>query len=220
MAFCKSPSALALCAALGGALGSTPATALPINLVTNGSFEANTIVPQNPGAPYQFIGDKTATPLSGWTTHSGFRGIILFNSGYQPVADGVNAVQLEWPGDTLSQTFATVAGQEYELSYAVSAFTDGGSNFQGYLNVAIDGATQTVNGSMAGYTNYSLAFVADNNFATLTFTSLGDMWRSYPQLDNVNVTAVANTAAVPEPASLALLALGLAGLGISRRNKV
>jgi hypothetical protein len=61
---------------------------------------------------------------------------------------------------------------------------------------------------------YSNSFIADGNTATLTFSSIDrHLWTYGNFLDNVRVSAV------PEPETLALLALGLIGLGATRKKQ-
>jgi hypothetical protein len=104
----------------------------------------------------------------------------------------------------LSQTIATVAGQTYEVIF------DTGINW-GTMAASLDGVT-FFSTSSSGH--YDVHVIAANNNSLLTFITRNDP--SYNQLDNVVVNGVN---AVPEPGSLALVGLAIAGLGVVRRKK-
>ena len=105
----------------------------------------------------------------------------------------------------LSQVIATVAGRSYEITFdtTVSWGTMAGS---------LDGMVFFTTPASGHFSNIVTA--ASNN-ATLTFITRNDP--SFNYLDNVSVIDV--TRDVPEPASFALLGLGLAGVAAMRRKE-
>lgn len=132
---------------------------------------------------------------TGWTL-TGNTGYNSFPGTWHNGAVGSNAF--------LSQTIATVSGQTYEVNFD----TQVNSGFT--MAFTLDNFANVFTATSSGH--YDFFAVAGSNNATLTFITRNDP--SFNDLDNVVVTGT-----VPEPGSLALLGLGIAGLGIVRRKK-
>jgi hypothetical protein len=130
--------------------------------------------------------------LTGNTAFSGFGG-----ERWGDGAAGTDA----W----LSQTIATEAGATYLLSFDTIVSW-------GRMAVALDDIPifETLDSG-----RFAMSFIAASDNATLSFITHNDPGFNY--LDNVVVDRVAG--AVREPASLALVGLGLAGLGALRRKR-
>lgn len=194
-------SGLALAFAM--ALGSVGAQAAPV--IVNGSFE-------------------TAS-LSGWggTATTDGHGYNPFGTTYGSGMDGTHWMWLAGYDTerTLSQTITGLtAGSAYRILFIMaSEYTHGDQ-----LNVSIDGGAQTLFTAPSIKTTFwdnwleqGYDFTASGSSASLLFSSVGLNKRGYDVgLDNVRIQA---SNAVPEPASLGLVVLGVAALGFSTRRK-
>lgn len=176
----------------------------------NGSFEAASI---SPGG-YATLGAGN-TSITGWTVSAGS---VDYIGSYWTAAQGSRSIDLAGASlGTISQTFDTVAGIIYDVTFAMAANPDSAVRPR-TLTVAAGDESASFNFTTAGtslanmgWLDYMFQFTADGATTTLSFTSLNQACCWGPALDNVRV-------AMPEPASVLLVGLSLLGLGLSRRN--
>ena len=204
-------STLACGAALACAL-SVSAQAAP-NLILNGGFETP-LITTNPSTSGPGFTHRPGTNLTDWVYTGGHAGSVQFDTTYSPananVGAGAQSVQIEFPSDSISQSFSTSFGQAYLLTFLLSGY---GPANPSTVGVSVGPASGTFNGVYPNYVTKSLGFVANAATTTLTFTN-GGLLGTYPHLDNVSVTAV------PEPETYALMLAGLGVVGmVARRRK-
>jgi uncharacterized protein DUF642/PEP-CTERM motif-containing protein len=215
-----------IAAALSCAMGSAQAD--PV--LVDGGFETASIAV---GRSFVYL---TGTQLTGWTSFSSFGGTVLFNNAYMPVGEGSHAVQIEMPGDSISQTFDTVRGTAYRVSFEMSAYTAYGGPGLGaapcpctsILEVSAGSVDALFAASSIGYSFQTFDFEADASFATLTFKnpSLPSAYGNFPHLDDVSIVVlsdrnerISTVTAVPEPETYALMLAGLGAMGFLARSR-
>jgi hypothetical protein len=177
-------SALALAAAISMAAQAAP------ELVANGGFES---------------GD-----FSGWTT-SNAPGL---NSEYGVDTSGPHQGNYSAffgglvPGDSISQTLATVANGSYNLSFFLDVGADTGA---GSFVVRLNGApvyTAPASAFAFGLVSLPVWSSAANSVLSFSAYNVSDFYT----LDSVSVSAL------PEPSTLLLIAGGLLAAGVLRRR--
>lgn len=155
-----------------------------------------------------------------WSNFSALNGVTDNNSGYQNGVVSRNNVAYNRNGTPASISATSAAGFSLSDGFFTAAWDNG-------LHVTVNAvfenattATETFTLNTSGPTD---EFFGWNNLASVTFASSGGVpaglagGGEHFALDNLNI---APTAAVPEPATDALLMLGLVavGLGIRRRK--
>jgi len=191
-------------------------TGAQANLIQNGGFEeigGSTAIggygSANTWQIYSSIPDWSATRnMEIWANNfivSAYEGSNLLElNGHPGTAGGAFSIY---------QSFNTVAGQQYELSFAARKRQNSTEQF----SVSVGDLDNAINSHVVGsWTEFSYIFEAANKLSTLQFTSLdpfGDTTGNL--LDDISVSPV------PVPAAVWLFGTALLGLvGFSRRKKV
>jgi hypothetical protein len=191
---------------LSATLAALSATA-SANLLINGSFE-------NPDVNTGTWGWFTSANVPGWNGSNieiwdNFSGVSAYEGSQ--FAE-LNAHPSNNQPFSIFQSFTTNSGQWYDLSFAYRARSSNSESFK----LAIDNMDWLfADHTTAGWSVFSTSFQASGASSTISFTSVSPLTGTIGNfLDDVKVT----THQVAEPATLALLGLGLAGLGFSRRR--
>src|SRR6266481_3720238 len=183
----------------------------------NGGFEVGPNSPVNfcgvCGAPYIGTFFAPFTGITGWNLTAGSVDIIGL-PGWSP-SQGTRAIDLDGlSAGTLAQTFDTIPGTTYQISFDLAANFYAGQTIKTVLATA-PGFSQTYTFNSTGRTALNMGwqtntfqFVAAGSSSTLSFASQ-DLANSAfgPALDNVKVNAAG--AAVPEPSAWLLAGIGL-----------
>lgn len=218
------------------ALGTCAAIASPLAHAAafqNGSFE----LPGSSGPAFSFL-PAGNTSVVGWITdgytvsNPVFYQIeqfgVVARDGKASIGFGANGAT----GGRISQSFDTVMGQSYTVSFATTA-QQSGSGAQSYLAEALNlspGGSPVLLGSQLGsipvgdnaWVDHSFLFIAASAVSQLRFADTsngaaagGINWA----LDAVSVSSAITVTPVPEPSTYALMLLGLAATaGLARKK--
>jgi len=191
------------------AAGATAAQANP-NLITNGGFESSSFNGQ------YITYSAGSSALTGWSI--GGDSVDLINTYWNPAA---GSYSLDLSGSSsgfISQSFATVVGQLYRVSFDMAGNPDDSNKIKS-LMVSLSGTpfysfdATGMNHTNMGWTTKGFDFIAAGSFSTLAFSSMNASAYG-PALDNISVIAVPE----PEAYAMFLAGLGLIGFMASRRR--
>jgi hypothetical protein len=192
------------------------------NLLTNGSFEDTTnFVPDANDTMSLPVG---STAMPGWTVVGGSLawigptnpfGLSASNGSYfLDLTDYRDAP----PFGGVTQTLSTVAGGLYRLTFDLGSSSRYG--IPDSITASAGATSQTFVSTLTGTNNWqseTLDFLASGSATTIQL--VGFAGQQYIGLDNVSVDLLRAPVGVPEPSSLAVIGVALAGLGLIRRRR-
>ena len=158
------------------------------NLVSNGSFETG----PNPGTGFLTYGNGS-TAVNDWTVTGD--SIDYISGSFWDAADGQRSIDLSGNNaGGISQSFSTVVGAQYMVTFQLAANTGGGDTYKD-VTVSAGGSSQNFTFDSTGHSftsmgweENSFTFTATDTTSALTFTSL-DANATGPALDDVQVVA-------------------------------
>ena len=192
---------------------SSMAVGAQAHLLTNGGFESFDISKATGSGAGYYVFGSTDQGIDDWTISATSVDIVTPAGSPYPVRTGNAALDLvgtPGPGG-ISQDFAVEAGKSYTVSFWGQS-TGGGLNEKVRMEVShggFDAMDFTV--TSGSYNQYSMSFVAGAT-GSATLSLLSD-----PGNTSNGNTFIDDVEAVPEPATLALLAGG--ALAMARRRK-
>lgn len=192
---------------LGVLAGFLFAVSANANLIVNGGFEDNNVATGN----WAYFSSASVNGWDGdnieiWNQFSG----VVAPEGQQHAE--LNAHPFDGSVFSIFQSFATVVGQTYDVSFFYSARVDSNEQF----SFSAGTLSALLNDHVVGsWTQYTGSFVANSSLSTITFSTY-DAGTYGNFLDDVVVTAKAN---VVESNPLVMLLIGFAGLILIRRRK-
>lgn len=194
------------------ALALVPATGNAAEFV-NGSFEDGSLT----NSSFTTVAGGNSTAINGWLVTGNS---VDYIGSYWAAQQGSRSIDLNGNGQGgIQQTFDTVVGQLYNISFWLAGNTDGAPVTKSVKVGAGDTSsifTFDTTGFSAplnmGWKKYNFQFAASSTSTTLSFDSL-DASAFGASLDNVAVSAI------PEPATWAMMLLGIGLIGGAMRRR-
>lgn len=205
---------VAVCATIGSA---------EANLINNGSFEAPTVSTD----PVEVFTSTSSPGLPGWTVlNTGDVALIekdlVIGAFTFPAQDGDYWLDLTGNENNgvakgVTQDVATTIGESYTLSYFVGNIIPGQTSTVDLAinDIAFASSTNSVSTNVLDWRLFTHSFIASSSTTKITFTNGDPVQDISNGLDNV----VLVESAVPESGALAVLSVGLMGLGLQIRRR-